>query len=222
MTRRFLREGFDGSLREIAGEKRGKERIVGQVAGQNLRVQIQLGIGQQHAEFGTGQPLAVARQGFQRRVGWQEFHRPVQPAARLPGRGSGGHGRRGRGWRGSRPPTAPGSGCNCPASTCRATSSVSEARKLLRLSSPSSPRITGPLSRIFRFTSWSEVSTPAELSTASVSMRPPLWAYFDAAQLGDAQIGAFAHHLGLDLVAVDAHGIVGAVARILVGLRRRP
>ena len=46
------------------------------------------------------------------------------------------------------------------------------------------------------FTSWSEVSTPAELSMASVSMRPPARAYSMRPGLGDAEVGALAHHLG--------------------------
>ena len=61
-------------------------------------------------------------------------------------------------------------------------------------------------------TSWSEVTTPAELSIASVSMRPPFERIGDAAALGDAEIGALADHLGADLVAVDAQRVVGAVA----------
>ena len=40
---------------------------------------------------------------------------------------------------------------------------------------------------------------------------------FDAAKLGHAQIGAFAHHLGAHFAAVDTHGIVGAVAGFQVG-----
>ena len=43
---------------------------------------------------------------------------------------------------------------------------------------------------------------------------------FDAAQLGDTQIGAFAHHLGPDLIAIDAQTVIGAVARLQMGLRR--
>src|SRR5215831_15793045 len=39
------------------------------------------------------------------------------------------------------------------------------------------PDSTSGWRQIFRFTSWSERSTPAELSTASVLMRPPLTAY---------------------------------------------
>jgi hypothetical protein len=41
---------------------------------------------------------------------------------------------------------------------------------------------------------------------------------FDAAELGDAQIGAFAHDLGLDLATIDADGVIGAVANLEMGL----
>ena len=46
-------------------------------------------------------------------------------------------------------------------------------------------------------TSWSEVSTPAELSMKSVLIRPPSppqpsWAYSIAAELGEAEVAALA------------------------------
>src|SRR5690606_34286060 len=42
----------------------------------------------------------------------------------------------------------------------------------------------------------------------------------DAAQLGHAQVGAFADDLGADVAAVDADGVVGLVADLQVGLAR--
>ena len=70
-------------------------------------------------------------------------------------------------------------------------------------------------------TSWSEVSTPAELSMASVLIRPPVRRERDAAGLGQAEIGALADHLDAQLGAVDADGVVGLVADLGVGLGRR-
>ena len=67
-------------------------------------------------------------------------------------------------------------------------------------------------------TSWSEVSTPAELSMASVLMRPPVERVLDAAALGDAEIGALADHLARAARAVDAQRVVGAVADVGVAL----
>jgi hypothetical protein len=55
------------------------------------------------------------------------------------------------------------------ASTCVATSSVISCRSVPR-SAVDSP---APDSRILMFTSWSEVSTPAELSMKSVLTSPP-------------------------------------------------
>ena len=66
-------------------------------------------------------------------------------------------------------------------------------------------------------TSWSEVSTPAELSMKSVLSSTPCMRRLDAAALGHAQVAALAHHLAAQLVAVDAQGVVGAVAD--VGMR---
>ena len=45
-------------------------------------------------------------------------------------------------------------------------------------------------------TSWSEQSTPAELSMKSVKMRPPAERVLDPAELGEAQVAALADHLG--------------------------
>ena len=45
---------------------------------------------------------------------------------------------------------------------------------------------------------------------------------FDAAQLRDAQIGAFADHLGAHLAAIDAHRVIGAVADVEIGSARPP
>ena len=67
-------------------------------------------------------------------------------------------------------------------------------------------------------TSWSEVSTPAELSMASVYRRTPAERRLDAAALGAAQVAALADHLAAQFAAVDAQRVVGAVADLRVGL----
>ena len=48
-------------------------------------------------------------------------------------------------------------------------------------------------------TSWSEVSTPAELSIASVLMRPPVQRGLDAPALREAEVAAFGDHLAAQL-----------------------
>ena len=48
-------------------------------------------------------------------------------------------------------------------------------------------------------TSWSELSTPAELSIASVLMRPPRERVLDAAALREAEVAALADHLAAQL-----------------------
>ena len=79
--------------------------------------------------------------------------------------------------RATAPPTAPASARNCRAAHAPPRRRSSRSAASSRASPVSSPRRSGPLSRILRLTSWSEVSTPAELSMASVLMRPPLSAY---------------------------------------------
>ena len=71
-------------------------------------------------------------------------------------------------------------------------------------------------------TSWSEVSTPAELSIASVLMRHAGERGLDAAALGEAEVAALADHLAAQLGAVDADRVVGAVADVGVRLRCAP
>ena len=70
-------------------------------------------------------------------------------------------------------------------------------------------------------TSWSEVSTPAELSMASVLIRPPPRGEGDAAGLGEAQVGPLAHDLDPQLVGVDPQGVGALVADLGVGLGGR-
>ncbi len=57
--------------------------------------------------------------------------------------------------------------------TSRDTSSVIEASSSVRASGSTSPAVTSESTRILMLTSWSEQSTPAELSIASVLTRPP-------------------------------------------------
>ena len=69
------------------------------------------------------------------------------------------------------------------------------------------------------FTSWSEVSTPPELSTASVLSRPPAAQYSSRPFCVKPEVAALAHHPRAQLAAVDAHAVVGAVADLGVLLR---
>ena len=50
---------------------------------------------------------------------------------------------------------------------------------------------------------------------------PATFGIFDTAKLRHAQIGAFAHHQRLDLVAVHPHRVIGAVADIQIALALR-
>ena len=69
------------------------------------------------------------------------------------------------------------------------------------------------------FTSWSEVSTPALLSIASVLMQPAAQRVLDAAQLGEAEVAALGDRLRQRRSrAVDAQRVVRLVADVGVAL----
>ena len=72
-------------------------------------------------------------------------------------------------------------------------------------------------------TSWSEQSTPAELSIASVLIRPPAERELDPAALREAEVAALADDRGSAARArVDADGVVGLVADVGVRLGATP
>ena len=70
-------------------------------------------------------------------------------------------------------------------------------------------------------TSWSEVSTPALLSMASVLTRTPASAASIRPSWVQPEVAALADDLAPQVVAVDADGVVGAVADVRVGLGGR-
>ena len=68
-------------------------------------------------------------------------------------------------------------------------------------------------------TSWSEVSTPAELSMKSVLIRPPAVGVLDPAELGQPEVAALADALRRAARApFDPDRVVGLVADLGVGL----
>ncbi len=72
------------------------------------------------------------------------------------------------------------------------------------------------------FTSWSEVSTPAELSMKSVLIRPPALRVLDPSELGAAEVPALGDAPGPQLAPVHADAVVGLVAGLGVALGRPP
>ena len=85
-----------------------------------------------------------------------------------------------------------------------------------------SRRSTARSASTFRLTSWSEQSTPAELSIASVLMWPPAERVLDAPRLGDPEVAALGDDARAQLAAVDPDRVVGAVADVVVRLGRSP
>ena len=87
MLGQFGGECLGGALGEIRRQGRGERRIVGQGACQDLRVQVELGIGHQHGQFRPGQALAVILQFLDVGIVGQEFHRAVELARGFQRRG---------------------------------------------------------------------------------------------------------------------------------------
>ena len=77
-------------------------------------------------------------------------------------------------------------------------------------------------SRILMFTSWSEVSTPAELSMASVLIRPPPRAYSIRPSWVRPRLPPSPTTRQRSCAAVDADRVVGLVADVGVRSRSRP
>ena len=71
-------------------------------------------------------------------------------------------------------------------------------------------------------TSWSEQSTPAELSMKSVLIRPPFRRELDPALLRAAEIAALAHHAAAQLVAIDPDRVVQPILRLGLASRSWP
>ena len=145
--------------------------------GQHVLAQQPLGVGQEHAQLGPHEPGARRAAARPSARSWAGTRAPA-PAARGP---------RARSSDPRRPPSAaprppsPGSG-SAPAGSCRRGRAPrrrrrrSGAPRFAPRASARRPRPRAP-SRIFRLTSWSEQSTPPELSIASVLIRPPCIAY---------------------------------------------
>ena len=70
---------------EISGQSGRESGIVGQGAVQYLRVQVELGIGHQHRQFGPGEALLVIFQFLDLGVAGEEFHRAIQLAPGFQG-----------------------------------------------------------------------------------------------------------------------------------------
>ena len=75
-----IRVFFANWFGEIARQIIAQDRVIGQIRFQQRVVSHDLGIGQQHRQFGSSQRQAVAVAFGQRFVVGQKFQRPVQPA----------------------------------------------------------------------------------------------------------------------------------------------
>ena len=206
--------------REVAQQFLLQARIVGQVGGQDLLVEVDLGVGQQHAQFRTRQRLAILRAHAHRRRVGQVFDGTVEPALALQraheafeaimllGRLALGDADRlallvvvtqhqGRDFVGH-----------------------GEEQRIARLDRER-PRGDGAAGRdldvdlMVRRVDACRVVERVGVDPASRE------GGFDATALREAEIGALADHARAHLRGIDADGIVGAVAGIGVGLAGR-
>ena len=94
--------------------------------------------------------------------------------------------------RAPRPPRSPARspGPRCRRARGRRPRRSCAARSASRFSASSTPAAMARCRRILMFTSWSEQSTPAELSMASVLMRPPASAYSTRARWVKPEVAA--------------------------------
>ena len=200
MPAQLVAEALAHLRREVPVELAREHRLVGQRRGEQVGREPELGVREQHRELGRRQPAARSLALLEHLVGRQRLE---LAADRRSARGSGCSARAPRP---STPPARPTSRSPAPGRSCRAA----PARRprpspppAAGFAPPSSARRTRPPapSRIFRLTSWSEVSTPAELSIASMLMRPPPSAYVDPGALREAEVAALADHLAAQVAA---------------------
>lgn len=96
-----------------------------------------------------------------------------------------------------------------------------DASRVARSPALSRCSLTAGWSSTLMLTSWSDVSTPAELSMKSGVDPSPCAGVFDASPLRPSKIAALARHRGPHLGPVDAHRVVGLVPDIGMGLTAR-
>ena len=178
------REALRQRRREVAVELGRQVGVLGHVGVEQLGVQVDLAVGEQHRQLGAGQPARP--RGCARPAPRRSAAPPARGRACASARARRGSARARRPCRAPAPPPARASRSarSCPSAPARRPSrviSTSSSSRCLRVRSPSA---TTWSSRILMFTSRSEQSTPPELSIASVLMRPPAERVLDRARAG--------------------------------------
>ncbi len=79
-------EALDRGGREIAGQHGFERRLVGQRAGDDLGIEIELGIGEDDGKLRARQAAVLVLHALQFAVVGQELHRAVETARAAPGR----------------------------------------------------------------------------------------------------------------------------------------
>ena len=208
------------SLREIAAELAAEIGIVRHVRIEQIGVERQLGIGQQHRQLRPRQRLLALRRARRspcRPAGTRPRGRARRAA---PASASAAAGSRGPPARAAAPATAPASADSCCAAPAPRPRRSSRRAARCASSMVSRPSRTGRLSAILILTSTSEVLTPAELSMASVLSRTPCSAASMRPRWVMPRLAPSPITLARSRAPVMRIAIVGAVAGRLVALRR--
>ena len=185
--------------REVVGQHPAQVRVVGQAGRQHLLRRGDLGVREQHGELRHGQPGARGPALGDLLVARQHVEPPAGSAPRAPACGCTGRARAASAAPGPGTRPGPGSARSCARAPGRRPRRSSRAAARPGRPGVSSPSRTTPSSRILMLTSWSEVSTPAELSMKSVLTSPPPSAYSIRASCGQAEVPALADDPGPQL-----------------------
>ena len=208
------------SAREIAGEPGLQLRLVRHRAVEQVVLQGDLGVAQQHGKLRPGEAAPGARPLLQLHVARQRLERAVEQLARLQRA----HQQRVVG--------------ELARAACR-SARLERQRLLVVVAQRGGGHVLGHVgqqlvargggelarrgvagaSAILMLTSWSEVLTPAELSMKSVLMRPPRAANSMRARCVTPRLAPSPITLARTSAAGDAQGIVGAVADIGIASR---
>ncbi len=205
-------------LREVAHQLLGQVRVLRHVGLQQLLEQHDLGVGQQHRQLRTGQALAARLAFGQFGIGRQEFDLTVEQALRFQRADEVLLGAQAR-------------HAHPLHQADRLVLAVVVAQHQLarpRRSWPPAACCAPPCVSFFVCTCAVEQDLDVDLVVGGVHAggvvdevgveQHAVLRRLDAAQLGQAQVAALAHHLAAQVAAVDAQRVVGAVADVGVRL----
>ena len=202
---------------EVAQKLAFQQRVVGQVRSQDLVVEIDLGVGQQHRKLGPGEVLAVLRTRAHRRAVGQEFDDAVEMAFALQGAHEA-----------LQPVVLLARLFGGDADRLALLIVMAQHQRgdlvghgeqqgvaVLALQQTAGDRLPGrdlDVDLVVRGVDPGRIVERVGVDLASAQGR------FDPAALRQTEVGAFADHAHAQLGGVDAQGIVGTIARVGIAL----